>query len=217
MIPQLIDGETVSVIGPVASGKTWLMKQWLTQIQKRFVVFDPTAEYDDQPGEHFWATPKAYAQYMKDHPNDFTAFYHPQDTEVGFTTVVSGIWQMDGGMPKWLLIEEIHELISPWSKHEKMRILMKYARKRMIGMIGSSQRIADLHKDYTSAARTNVIFHTTESRDLQAIAERWGDEARSQVEMLKPLRYDDATQTTSQIPEALIIQRGEIPRVEKME
>lgn len=217
MIPDLIDAETVSVIGPVASGKSWLMKQWLAKIEKRFVVFDPTGEYDDIPGEHFWGTPKAYAIYMKQNPHDFRAIYHPQDTEEGFTTVASGIWQMSGSESKWLFIEEIHELISPWAKHEKMRILMKYARKRLIGMIGSTQRIADLHKDYTSASRTTVIFHTMETRDLQAIGGRWGNEARSAVENLRPLLYDDQSQLTSQTPEALVIRRGESPKVEVME
>jgi len=217
MIPNLIDGETVSVIGPVASGKTWLMKAWLKQMQDRFVIFDPTAEYDDVQGEHFWASPKAYAQYMRDNPHNFRAIYHPANIDTGFETVASGIWQMDGGMSKWLFIEEIHELISPWQKHEKMRILMKYARKRMIGLIGSTQRIADLHKDFTSAARLNVIFYTTEANDLKAIGDRWGNETRSQVESLQPLMYDDASQTTKQIPQALVIERGKPPRVEVME
>ena len=217
MIPDLIDAETVSVIGQVASGKSFLMKQWLARIEKRFVVFDPTAEYDDIEGQHFWATPKAYARYMKEHPHDFRAIYHPADVETGFTTVASGIWQMDGGESKWLFIEEIHELISPWAKHEKMRILMKYARKRMIGMIGATQRLSDLHKDYTSASRTVVLFKTQEVNDLKAIAERWGNEARTQVENLQPLVYDDVSGTTKQVPEALVIRRGEQPRVEIIE
>lgn len=217
MIPELIDAETVSVIGPVASGKTFLMKRWIERIEKRFVVFDPTAEYDDIPGTHFWATPKAYAIYMRDHPHDFRAIYHPEDVETGFSTVASGIWQMDGNESKWLFIEEIHELISPWSKHQKMKMFMKYARKRLIGMIGATQRLADLHKDYTSASRTIVIFHTTEPRDLAAVQERWGDEARSQVENLRPLLHDDVSHVTKQIPEALVIRRGESPRVETME
>lgn len=217
MIPTLIDGETVSVIGPVSSGKSWLMKQWINRLQNPFVVFDPTAEYYDIQGEHFWAKPKAYAQYMKEHPNDFKAIYHPADIDSSFHTVVSGIWQMEGWMPKWLFIEEIHELISPWTKHEKMRILMKYTRKRLIGMVGSTQRLADLHKDYTSAARLNVIFYTQEANDLDAIESRWGSEALSMVQNLKPLIYDDATQTTRQVPEAVIITRGQPPRVELME
>lgn len=217
MIPELIDGETVCVVGPIASGKTWLMKQWIAKIQSRFVIFDPTAEYDDIEGEHFWARPKEYAQYMKEHPGDFKAIYHPSDVDTGFTTVASGIWQMSAAESKWLAIEEIHELISPWDKHEKMRILMKYARKRLIGMIGATQAIADLHKDFTRAARTVVLFNTHEPRDLETIGDRWGDEARTTVENLQPLLYDDATRVTRQIPHALVIRRGEAPKVEIME
>jgi DNA helicase HerA-like ATPase len=220
VIPELTDGETVSVIGPVSSGKTFLVKKWLEKIAKRFVVFDPTAEYDDIPGVHFWATPKSYAMYLRDNPHEFRAIYHPQDVETGFTTVASGIWQMDASESKWLFIEEIHELISPWSKHEKMRILMKYARKRLIGMVGVTQAIADLHKDFTRASRMVILFNTHESRDLDAIEERWGKEARSTVENLRALIYRDETQTTEQIPEALVIKRGDNPphnHVEAME
>jgi hypothetical protein len=213
MFPKLIEGETVSLIGPVASGKTFLMKQWLKD-WPRVAVFDPTAEYDDIPGEHFWASPKAFAQRLKDNPNQFTLFYHPQETEVGFTTFASAMWQLL--QPRWMFIEEIHELISPWSKHEKMRIIMKYARKRFLGVVGSTQRLADLHKDFTSASRTCILFHTSESNDLKAIDERWGGDAREMVEQLRPLQYDDISESTKQIPQALIIQRGEQPRIEEM-
>jgi hypothetical protein len=217
MLPTLTEAETVSVIGPIASGKTHLLKKWITGIEKRFVIFDPTAEYDDIPGEHFWATPKAYAQYMQKHPHDFRAIYHPSDTETAFTTVVSALWQMHGAESKWLFIEEIHELMSPFYRHEKMRILMKYARKRLIGMIGATQAIADLHKDYTRASRMVILFWTQEVRDLEAIGERWGNEAREMVVNLKPLLYDDVSGKVNQIPEAVVIRRGEAPRIELMQ
>lgn len=216
VIPELTEAEMVAVIGPIASGKSHLMKHWISKIQNRFVIFDPTAEYDDVEGVHFWATPKAYAEYMKKHPYDFRAIYHPSDTDMAFTTVVSGIWQMEGSMSKWLFVEEIHELMSPVYRHEKMRILMKYTRKRLIGMIGATQAIADLHKDYTRAARMVVLFWTQEARDIDAISERWGDETATMVTNLKPLIYDDSTQTVKQIPEAVIIRRGEPSRVELM-
>ena len=214
MLPQLIDGEMVTIVGPVASGKTWLMKKWLESLP-RVSVFDPTAEYDDVPGEHFWASPKAFAEYLRANPNKFTAFYHPQETEVGFTTFASAMWQLLS--PRWMFVEEIHELMNPWTKHEKMRIIMKYARKRFLGCVGSTQRLADLHKDFTSGSRLSVVFHTTESNDLKAIDERWGADARAMVEGLRPLKYNDVSQTVSQIPQALVIRRGEAPSVEEMQ
>jgi len=213
MFPNLIDGETISVIGPVASGKTFLLKQWLDGLP-RVAVFDPTAEYDDIPGEHFWASPKKFVEYLRDHPTAFRAFYHPKDTEEGFTHFTSGMWQLLE--PRWMFIEEIHELINPWSKHDSMKLVMKYARKRYLGVVGSSQRLADLHKDFTSASRMTVLFYTTEARDLQAIEERWGPEARDHVTKLRPLVYDDASGVTKQIPQALVIRRAGEMSVEEM-
>jgi DNA helicase HerA-like ATPase len=216
MIPELLESEMASVIGPVASGKTWLIKRWLTILKTPFAVFDPTGEYDDIPAEHFWAKPKAFAEYLSNNPKNFRAIYHPgENLEMGFTTVASAMWQLSN--PRHLFVEEIHELISPWHKHDKMSIIMKYSRKRLLGVVGSTQRIADLHKDFTSGSRTVILFHTTEARDLEAIAERWGFETRSMVENLHPLIFDDVSGTTSQIPEAVVIRRGKPIVVERME
>lgn len=213
MIPELKDAELAAVIGPVASGKTYLLKRWLQGLP-RVAVFDPTGEYDDVPAEHFWAVPRAFVTYLEKNPNQFRAIYHPgENLEEGFEWVASAMWQLSE--PRFLFIEEVHELISPWNRHPKMKLIMKYSRKRLLGVVGSSQRLADLHKDFTSASRLSVIFHTIEPRDLDAIRERWGAEAEQTVSEMRPLAYDDVTQTTSTTPEALVIVRGQPPQ--KME
>jgi len=209
MIPELKDAELAAVIGPVASGKTFLLKKWLSGLP-RVAVFDPTGEYDDIPAEHFWGTPKAFVEYLEKNPNRFMAVYHPgENLEEGFEWVASAMWQLSE--PRFLFIEEIHELISPWNRHPKMKLIMKYCRKRLLGVVGSTQRLADLHKDFTSASRLSVIFHTNEPRDLDSIRERWGAEAEQTVNELRPLVYDDVNGTTSQTPEALVFVRGSAP------
>jgi DNA helicase HerA-like ATPase len=212
LIPELRDAELATVIGPVASGKTFLLKRWLEGLE-RVTVFDPTGEYDDVPNaEHFWATPRAFVEYLEKNPNKFRAIYHPgENLEEGFEWVASAMWQLSE--PRFLFIEEIHELISPWNRHPKMKLIMKYARKRLLGVVGSTQRLADLHKDFTSASRLSVIFHTTEPNDLNAVRERWGDEGEDAVRNLRPLIYDDVSQATKQTPEALVIVRGSAPTV----
>lgn len=214
MIPDLQDATLVSVFGPVASGKTYLLKQWARQME-RVVVFDPTMEWADMPGFEafpFWIPekgPKAFAARMaeaeeKNEPYRFVVL--PSQVEEAFTWAVNSVWQMSE--PRWLVIEEVHLLMSPMYVHESMDRINRFARKRLLGVIGSSQRIADVHKDFTSASRMSVLFHTTEPRDLDAIADRYGDDARTSVSEMRSLHYEDSSATVTQTPQALVYKRG---------
>jgi len=214
MIPDLIDGELTFLCGPVASGKTYLAKKWYEQ-QERVVIFDTSAEYDDLPGEHFWQTPRRFAERMERSEKETSGYkciYHPGgDSDTAFEWVIKAMWQpLD---PRVLIVEEVHEFMNPSYEHEHMRIVSKYARKRNLGFVGISQRIADTHRNFTSACRKTILFYTQEARDLDAIVERWGTEAGHQVSALRPLIYRDGAGTVEQTPQALLIERGQAPVV----
>lgn len=214
MIPKLIDGEIVFLCGPVASGKTYLLRKWYETLS-RVVVFDTSAELDELPGEHFHQTPKKFAERIelaeKGNEN-YHAVYHPGlDLEFAFEWIVRTMWQPL--QSRFLMVEEIHEFMNPQYEHPHMRAVNKYARKRNLGFVGVSQRIADTHRNFTSACRKTILFYTQEARDLDAIADRWGGEAADQVSALRPLIYRDATSTTEQTPQALMIERGKTPEV----
>lgn len=214
MIPELIDGELTFLCGPVASGKTYLAKQWYAT-QKRVVVFDTSAEYDDLPGEHVWQSPRKFAGLMEqadESGEEYHIVYHPgSDANLGFEWVIRAMWQPLE--PRVLIVEEVHEFMNPSYEHEHMRIVSKYARKRNLGFVGISQRIADTHRNFTSACRRTILFYTQEARDLDAIAERWGEGAADSVRALRPLVYRDGAGSVEQTPQALMIERGQAPMV----
>lgn len=216
MIPELIDGELTFLCGPVASGKTYLAQKWYETLP-RVVVFDTSAEYDELPGEHFWQSPKKFAQRVEQADKDkdgegYHLIYHPgNDPEMAFEWVIRAMWQPLE--PRVLIVEEVHEFMNPSYEHDHMRIVSKYARKRNLGFVGISQRIADTHRNFTSACRKTILFYTQEARDLDAISERWGGEAANQVSNLRPLIHRDGVGTTEQTPEALLIERGQAPLV----
>lgn len=214
MIPDLIDGELTFLCGPVASGKTYLAQKWFETLP-RAVVFDTSAEYDELPGEHFWQSPKKFAERMEraaEDGKDYHLIYHPgNDPEMAFEWCVRSMWQPLE--PRVLIVEEIHEFMNPSYEHPHMRIVSKYARKRNLGFIGISQRIADTHRNFTSACRKTILFYTQEARDLDAIGERWGEIAAHQVSELRPLVHRDGTGATEQTPQALLIERGQQPVV----
>lgn len=213
MIPALTLGQIVAVFGPVASGKTFLLQQWI-RAQDRTLIFDTAADHTEESfpeATHVWRNPKVLSETLRDGAGNgapFRVVYHPLDVEQGFDWCVKAIWQVD--LPRWFVIEEIHEVMSPHSEHPMMRMLNKYARKRAaLGVIGSSQRIADVHKNFTSAARMTVLFHTQESADTDAIRDRYGSEVEDQVRALRALEYDDATGRIGQTPQAIVLRRGQ--------
>lgn len=216
MIPELPQESTlVFVCGPVASGKTYLAKEW-SRMMERACVFDPTTEWGEQDGfEVFqlWTRergPRVFAGRMAELEKSgepYRVAVWPGNIETGFDWTTKAIWQMT--QPRWYIIEEINQVMSAQSQEEMMSTINRFARKRLLGVMGLSQRLSDVHKNFTSACRESVLFHTTEPRDLDAIEERWGPEARDHVESLRPLIYDDATETATQLPQCLVIKRGQ--------
>src|SRR5437899_7756654 len=171
MIPDLIPGQLVFVSGPVASGKTFLLQKWAER-EPRIVLFDTAGDHVDNPNlEHIWGSPRQLADRLStnsqheenQNTSSYKIAYHPtSNIEEGFDWCVNAIWQREE--PRWLILEEIHEFMNPWKQHPKMKIINKYARKSSsLGVIGSTQRLADVHKDFTSAARMSVLFFTQES------------------------------------------------------
>jgi hypothetical protein len=217
MIPEITDGQLTSVIGPVASGKTWLLERWAERLP-RFAVFDPTGEYQNVPeAQHFWAQPKAFADYVADNRLKFRAIYHPgENLEEGFQWVVSTLWQLTE--PRFLFIEEMHHVMSPWDVHDSMKLIMKYARKRLLGVVGATQRLSNMHKEFISASRLVVVFNPgNDAAGFQAAREFWGKDTEEMLRGVRPLDYDDKTGVVKAKPQALIIEgRNNPPRVEEI-
>lgn len=204
---ELVPCTTVGVFGPVASGKTHLFKQWLTT-QERVVAFDSTGEILTEPGfSQIWASPKQLLDTIEQSPYYFRVAYVPgPDIETDFTWCLKVLWQFDA--PKLLAVDEFHLVCPNNAINENVEMMLRFSRHAQIGLIGMSQRIADVHKLFTSACRMTVLFWTQEARDLDAIADRWGKVTAEKVVALRPLIYDDSTQTVSQIPQCLVIRKG---------
>jgi len=210
LIPDLIPGQVVFVGGPVASGKTYLLQRWFERMTHA-LLFDTAGDHIELPAEHIWGSPRALAERLgQDEAKDgYKIVYHPSaSVEEGFDWSMSALWQRPE--PRWFVIEEIHELMNPYTQHPKMRVLNKYARKAgSLGVIGSTQRLADVHKDFTSAARMSILFHSEESNDLRAISDRWGSDVEDAVRALRPLQYRDAEGAVDQTPQAVVARRGQ--------
>jgi len=204
--------EITGVFGPMASGKTYLMGQWL-QTQNRYVRFDATGESTNDPTvTHVWMNNQELYLKMRETPYYFKIAFHPgRDMQGQFIDTCRAMARLDSF--KLLAVDEFHEVCSVNETPEYVRDLMRYARHARIAIIGASQRIADVHKLFTAGCRQTILFWTQEARDLDAIRDRWGRNAADMVANLRPLIYDDITKVTEQIPQCLVIVRGSKPKI----
>jgi hypothetical protein len=207
---SLPDCKMTFVCGPVASGKTHLLKRWV-DTDNRHVIFDSTGEYmDDGKHEEIWASPRRLALRVKENPYYFRIVYVPgRNRQDDFSHVLNALWWRD--TPKLLVCDEVADICPVDSLDEDIERLLRFARKDKMGFLTASQRIADVHKLFTGGCRMVVLFQTHEARDLMAIDDRW--KCADLVEGLRPLLYDDIKQETLQVPQCVVCEKGKRPYV----
>ena len=205
--------EITAVFGPMASGKTYLIEKVWLPTQNRYVRFDATGESLDDPTiDHIWKSPRALYERLEKNPYFFRIAYHPgTNIQEDFYWVVKCLWRID--QYKLLVCDEFHEVCNVSETPRFVQVMMRYARHNHLAVIGASQRIADVHKLFTSGARKVIIFYSQEARDLLAVRERWGSEAEEMVANLRPLLYDDRSKNVRQVPQALVIEKGAPPKI----
>lgn len=217
-IPELHECNLVLVFAPVSSGKTHLLRLWTNSLERSLTI-DTTAECMDDSYTHIWGSPKSLYAHLMDNPFYYRIAYHPnaRNFETDFNYCVEGIWlsgtinqesQKITPLPRWLIVDEVHEVCSNHSILEKMELIIRYARHNLLGFIGTTQRISDVNRLMTSNARMVILFHTTEPIDCDAIRERYGKNVEQEVRNLRPLIYDEVNKVVEQEPQCLVWTRG---------
>ena len=215
-IPKLPDCNLVLVFAPVSSGKTHLLRLWTDSLE-RSVTIDTTAECMDSSYSHIWGSPKQLLETLAQNPFYYRIAYHPnaRNFENDFNYCVEGMWltaKEEMGkiqpLPRWLIMDEVHEVCGNHYMLERMELVIRYARHNLLGFIGTTQRISDVNRLMTSNARMIVLFHTIEPVDCDAIRARLGSEVEQQVRNLRPLIYDEVNKIVEQEPECLVWIRG---------
>jgi hypothetical protein len=202
----------VGVFGPVSSGKTFLITKWAEE-QKRVLIFDATGEFISKEGYTcYFRNVKAVWTELQKSPWYFRIVYEPgRNLNNDFAWILSALWHTQSD--KQFFVDEFHKICPVSINNEDVETMLRFARHDKLGFCGVSQRIADVHKLFTSSCRMIVLFHTQEARDLDAISDRWGTEVEKQITNLRPLIHDDVTGTTHQIPQCIVVERGQRPKV----
>lgn len=202
------DCQIVGIYGPVASGKTYLIKQLIAPCN-RVLAFDYSGEMQDGMTTIMASPLNAYRRIRKN-PHYFRIAYIPgRDVDSDFEQILWVLWHTP--VSKQLVIDEVHRIMPVSGMSNAGETALRFARHNYLGILAASQRIADVSKLLTSSSRTTILFKTQEIRDLDAIDDRWG--CAKEVEGLSGLVYDDITKVTKQRPQCVVCTRGQAPRV----
>lgn len=213
MIP-IIDSTNIGVFAPVASGKTFLMQEWL-KAQNRYVRFDYTGETIKEGAavEHIYS-PRILLDRLEKNPFFFKIAYHPgKNVMEHYRWCQKAIWMIDE--PRWLAVDEYHRICPQGPRlDEDVETSLRLARHNQLGIIGMSQRPQDVNKLFVDSCRMCVIFRSQEENFLNACAGHWGDDVAEAVENLRPLIYDDVAKKVKQIQQCVVVTRdGNAARV----
>lgn len=211
MTPTLKAVTTVGVWGPVSSGKTYLLNQWVRSMGRVLFLDVTGSTISDDSFAHVWQNPRAMAEYLRDHPNYHRVAYHPGgDVQADFQWCQRAAWMLNA--PRWLVVDELWQ-IAPVREAllPEMNLIARLARHVKLGFVGASQRVQDVSNILRSGTRMNVFFYMEQRRELDAVAETWGDAVADAVAELRPCLYDDEHERVLQIPECLVAVKGKPP------
>lgn len=202
----------IFIAGPVASGKTFLTKQIVRKFE-RSLVLDVGANHLDSDYQHIWASPKQLARRLESNPYYYRIAYHPNSQHImeELHWCYCAMWTLTE--PRWFVVEEVHQFAAVNSVTPEMDDVLRMARHNILGLMMTSQRIADVDKLVTQNARLTILFFTQEFRDIEAVRLRWGPDAAEALTKLRPCIYNDVTEVCEQEPQCLLIERGKPFRI----
>jgi len=212
---ELTESSNVFLCGPVRSGKTFQLEQWLKGLN-RYVRFDYTGEtrkLRDQSIEHVH-TPRELADRLEKNSYYFRIAYHPgKNVMEHYRWCQRAIWMLD--TPRWIVVDEFHRVCPQRTViDEDVEAALRLARHNLLGIMGASQRPQDVAKLFIDACLMCVIFKSQEENYLNACRGHWGDDVGEAVENLRPLVYRDTTGRVEQLQQCVIVTRdGQEPRV----
>src|SRR5260370_534116 len=108
-IPKPIESTNVFLCGPVSSGKTWLMEQWINGME-RSVTIDATGAFINRADfKHITGAPRQLCDRLEENQHYYRIAYHPMDMEQDFEWVGQAMWQLT--LPRWLIVDEVQRVL----------------------------------------------------------------------------------------------------------
>lgn len=168
------------VIGRRRQGKSTLALALARSHKQTIIVFDP----NDQYGNVERVALDSFETWMSETTPDSICRVVPTDPRADFEALTD---ILDGGNWTWgeytLIVDECSMLMAPSYVHPEME---RYARTspKDVHTILTTHRTVDVHTLYRALATDWFMFHQHLDRDLENIADNFGDEVASQAKTL---------------------------------
>jgi hypothetical protein len=179
-MPVLSTNKIVGILGSKGAGKS-TMAEALFMKRERAVVYDTMGEYD----VGFCVTERlAFIQYLRRNEKFRIAYLpiEPQD----FPWICRAVREKGNLL---FLIEEVGQYCSPNFTDEEFSKCVTLGRHAKLDIVYTTQRIADVSRRLTSQTDMFYCFRLTEPRDLDTLAQRFGDVMAIKVSGLPALHY----------------------------
>lgn len=190
----MIDGVNIFVAGQTGSGKSYLVKHALADVE-RLAVYLPKREDSDYPGVYFdgmageWDQFLRFWLYSKERCGRFRVVYRPADKFDAneFDRVCRLVYACGDCV---FIAEEIASYLSSRifasvGRYQGIKNLLTAGRTRGVTCYWLTQRPFGIPREVTSEARDAYVFRLQEPADLDYVQERFGLEARLKVEGLQ--------------------------------
>lgn len=207
---ELTESTNTGVFAPVASGKTFLMDEWL-KVSNRYVRFDYTGETTNKQNVEHIYSPRELLNRIEKNPWYYRIAYHPgKNVMEHYRWCQKAVWMFD--QPRLLAIDEYHRICPQGPRlDEDVESSLRLARHNQLALLGMSQRPQDVNKLFVDSCRMCVIFRSQEENFLNACAGHWGEDVASAVENCRPLIYRDTTKTVLQKQQCVVVTRDGQP------
>lgn len=171
------------VVGKKGSGKSHYVKTLLSNEKpKRVIIFDALWEYDIDGHTLVFSWQEAVELLRENIDGEFRLTVRLED-EAEYEQIVD-VLRYVGNLT--LVIEEFHLYCNHTYTYPEIKKLIRLGRHWGINIIGITQRIPDIPRDFTHAMDLLVVFRTTEPRDLDYFRKLSfvGDEGAKRISML---------------------------------
>ena len=181
MTVREIQNRIVGVVGRKGAGKSTYIRSHLG-VCPRVFAFDPMDEFDAIPNS-FETISRAeqFFQWAKDRDTWAGRYVPGGDLEEAIEQVCPLVYRQGSCV---FICEEIALYTRPGSVTSAFGKLVRTGRHKEISVVWATQRPAECAKSITALTDLWILFSITEPRDLDAIADRCGEEIANRVSAL---------------------------------
>jgi ribosomal 50S subunit-associated protein YjgA (DUF615 family) len=187
----------IGVSGRTGAGKSVWTRNYIGKIasahpRRSIVLYDPEEEMIEISQDSI--EPYSLREFLNDHPHADTdqprfiidVIPNPRSVEKGANVAARAIFRYENVTA---VFEEMANYTKPQVKDDDISDLFRRGRKRGIDILWTTQSISEVSIPARRATGIWVLFRHTETRDIDALCDRVGDEIADKIAKLQRFEF----------------------------